>query len=100
MPIALPSLAAIDARQTQTRSDRLDRASRARRAHQGKRRRPGIGRHVVWSDEARRLDRRMAAGRAGRSYAWQVSGVGFDDAFRNALRGAAQVLSGDGQPDS
>ena len=29
-----------------------------------------------------------------------ASGVSFDDAFRNALRGAAQVLSGNGQPDS
>jgi hypothetical protein len=29
-----------------------------------------------------------------------VRGVSFDDAFRNALRGAAQVLSGNGQPDS
>ena len=37
---------------------------------------------------------------AGQIYAWRVSGVSFDDAFRNALRGAAQVLSGNGQPDS
>ena len=35
----------------------------------------------------------------GKSYAWRVRGVSFDDAFRNALRGAAQVLSGNGQPD-
>lgn len=32
--------------------------------------------------------------------AWRVSGVSFDDAFRNGMRGAAQVLSGNGQPDS
>ncbi|MBB6484231.1 DUF2066 domain-containing protein [Rhizobium lusitanum] len=29
---------------------------------------------------------------------WQVQGVGFDDAFRAALRGAAQILSGNGEP--
>lgn len=29
---------------------------------------------------------------------WQIRGVSFDDAFRNALRGAAQVLSGNGDP--
>jgi hypothetical protein len=34
-----------------------------------------------------------------RTYAWEIRGVGFDDAFRNAMRGAAQVLSGNGQPD-
>jgi hypothetical protein len=35
----------------------------------------------------------------GRTYAWEIRGVGFDDAFRNAMRGSAQVLSGNGQPD-
>lgn len=29
---------------------------------------------------------------------WQVRGVSFDDAFRNALKGAAQILSGNGKP--
>lgn len=31
---------------------------------------------------------------------WRVRGVNFDEAFRNGLRGAAQVLSGHGLPDS
>lgn len=35
----------------------------------------------------------------GRTYAWDIKGVSFDEAFRNAIRGAAQVLSGNGQPD-
>jgi len=35
----------------------------------------------------------------GTSFRWSVRGVSFDDAFRNAIRGAAQVLSGNGQPD-
>ena len=34
----------------------------------------------------------------GRTYDWQVRGVSFDEAFRVAMRGAAQVLSGNGQP--
>jgi uncharacterized protein len=29
---------------------------------------------------------------------WHVKGVSFDEAFRNAMRGAAQVLSGNGNP--
>ncbi|WP_054313202.1 DUF2066 domain-containing protein [Mesorhizobium sp. 1M-11] len=31
---------------------------------------------------------------------WQLRGFGFDDTFRNALRGAAQILSGNGQPEA
>jgi hypothetical protein len=34
----------------------------------------------------------------GETYDWQVRGVNFDEAFRVAMRGAAQVLSGNGQP--
>jgi hypothetical protein len=53
---------------------------------------------LLWSEEALgwvadwRLDAR------GASYHWQIRGVGFDDAFRNAMAGAAQILSGHGQP--
>jgi hypothetical protein len=36
---------------------------------------------------------------AGLAHEWHQRGVSFDDAFRNALRGAAQVLSGHGTPD-
>lgn len=31
-------------------------------------------------------------------YRWEVRGVNFDEAFRVAVRGAAQILSGNGQP--
>lgn len=37
---------------------------------------------------------------AGKEYRWQVRGVGFDDAFRNAMRGSAQIMSGNGQPEA
>lgn len=36
----------------------------------------------------------------GKEYRWQVRGVGFDDAFRNAMRGAAQIMSGNGEPEA
>jgi hypothetical protein len=54
---------------------------------------------LLWSEEALgwvatwRLDAR------GKSHHWQIRGVSFDDAFRNAMSGAAQILSGHGQPD-
>lgn len=35
---------------------------------------------------------------AGRPTRWGISGVGFDDAFRNGLNGAAQALSGNEGP--
>ncbi len=38
-------------------------------------------------------------GADGKTYEWRQAGVSFDDAFRNAVRGAAQVLSGHGQPE-
>jgi hypothetical protein len=34
----------------------------------------------------------------GRRHRWSVSGVNYDEAFRNAVRGAARVLSGNGEP--
>ncbi|HEX2116542.1 MAG TPA: DUF2066 domain-containing protein [Alphaproteobacteria bacterium] len=43
-------------------------------------------------------DWRLAA--KGRTYKWQVRGVNFDEAFRSAMRGAAQILSGNGAPGS
>jgi uncharacterized protein len=54
---------------------------------------------LLWSEEALgwiaswRLDAR------GKTYRWQIRGVSFDDAFRNAIAGAAQILSGHGQPN-
>lgn len=36
----------------------------------------------------------------GENHSWQLRGFGFDDTFRNALRGAAQILSGNGQPEA
>ena len=58
---------------------------------------PLLGR-LVWSDADLGwvADWRLAW--EGTDYNWQVRGVSFDEAFRVAMRGAAQVLSGNGQP--
>ena len=34
----------------------------------------------------------------GQIHHWQIQNVNFDDAFRSAMRGAAQILSGHGEP--
>lgn len=53
---------------------------------------------LIWSDAARGwvAEWRMASAR--KTFAWRIRGVSFDDAFRHAMRGAAQILSGNGQP--
>ncbi|MER9881828.1 MULTISPECIES: DUF2066 domain-containing protein [unclassified Mesorhizobium] len=54
---------------------------------------------IVWSDKELGwvADWRLAMN--GKAYKWQVRGVSFDEAFRVAMRGAAQILSGNGQPE-
>jgi hypothetical protein len=54
---------------------------------------------LVWSDKELGwiADWRLAMG--GKTYAWQVRGVSFDEAFRVAIGGAAQILSGNGRPE-
>jgi hypothetical protein len=53
---------------------------------------------MLWSEDALGwvADWRLAA--SGGTSRWQIRGVGFDDAFRNAIAGAAQALSGHGEP--
>jgi hypothetical protein len=52
---------------------------------------------LVWSEGALGwvADWRLAA--PGKTYRWQIRGVSFDEAFRAAMAGAAQILSGHGQ---
>jgi hypothetical protein len=54
---------------------------------------------LVWSETALGwvADWRMDG--QGKSYRWQIRGVSFDDAFRSAMSGAAQILSGNGGPN-
>ena len=69
--------------------DRLAKKAGAARALAGS---------IAWSDKELGwiADWRLAD--RGKTYRWQVRGVSFDEAFRVAMRGAAQILSGHGQP--
>jgi uncharacterized protein len=51
-----------------------------------------------WSDAALGwvVNWRLAVN--GRRHRWSVSGVNYDEAFRNAVRGTARLLSGKGEP--
>lgn len=58
---------------------------------------PLIG-HLAWSDDDLGWVVDWSLPYDGRSYRWQQRGINFDEAFRVGVRGAAQVLSGNGQP--
>ena len=51
-----------------------------------------------WSDAALGWVATWNLEASGRRYSWSVRGVNYDEAFRNAVRGAARVLSGNGKP--
>ena len=53
---------------------------------------------IVWNDKDLGWVADWRLDDAGTTYRWQVRGVSFDEAFRVAIRGAAQILSGNGQP--
>ena len=51
-----------------------------------------------WSDAALGWIATWSLEASGQRHHWSVSGVNYDEAFRNAVRGAARVLSGNGEP--
>jgi hypothetical protein len=53
---------------------------------------------LVWSPAALGWTGEWSLHHGGKTHRWQISGVSFDAAFRNAVRGTAQVMSGNGMP--
>jgi len=98
VPLMLPSQAALDQAglsfKTLPAADlsRLDAAAQAMGGD-----RALVGR-MAWSDEAMSWVADWRLRSADATYQWQVRSVTFDDGFRKALGGAAQILSGNGQP--
>lgn len=58
---------------------------------------PLIGK-LDWSDADHGWVASWHLSEGGREHSWTVRGVNFDEAFRVAVRGAAQILSGNGTP--
>jgi uncharacterized protein len=98
MPLALPSEAALAEAglglEAVAAADAASLETAARAVGGG----VALAGSLVWNDQALGwvADWRLAAN--GRTSGWRISGVSFDDAFRNGMRGAAQILSGHGQP--
>ena len=53
---------------------------------------------LVWDDKDLGWATQWRMAWHGRDYKWQFRGVTFDEAFRRGIGGAAQVLSGNGDP--
>jgi len=56
--------------------------------------------HLTWSDQDLGWINEWQLEFRGQPHRWQFRGVTFDEAFRRALGGAAQILSGNGEPGS
>ena len=54
---------------------------------------------LAWSEAALGWTAAWHMAARGKNHSWGVSGVSFDDAFRNAVDGALGILSGHGNPD-
>lgn len=53
---------------------------------------------LQWSDAAHGWVATWSLTASGRRHNWSVRGVNYDEAFRNAIRGAMRALSGNGKP--
>jgi uncharacterized protein len=98
LPVGLPSVATLQSNQIS-----LDTAAIAPRdrllkvAQLSDSELPLVG-DLQWSDAVLGWVAAWGIEARGRRYRWSVSGVNYDEAFRNAVRGAARVLSGNGEP--
>jgi hypothetical protein len=97
MPIALPDEAALAAaglsyaKLQALDPGRLDAAARAIGGDLA------LAGNLLWSEQALGWIAEWHLGARDRSHRWQIRGVSFDDAFRSAMSGAAQILSGHGE---
>jgi uncharacterized protein len=55
--------------------------------------------HLTWSDSDLGWVTEWRMDWQDRPHRWQLRGVTFDEAFRRGIGGAAQILSGNGEPD-
>jgi hypothetical protein len=98
MPVALPKLAQLESRgwTAKTLGDAsLSGLAAVARQNGGE---VALAGRMVFSEKALGWVVNWRLERNGKPYGWSVRGVNFDAAFRNALFGAAQVLSGHGAP--
>jgi uncharacterized protein len=98
LTVGLPSIATLQSNQVS-----LDTAAKiphdrlARITELSKSELPLVG-DLRWRDSALGWVAAWSLETHGRRYRWSISGINYDEAFRNAVRGAARLLSGNGKP--
>jgi hypothetical protein len=98
LTVNLPSVANLQVNQINIDTGEITPAGRLSRvAELSDSELPLVG-DLRWSDAALGwvVNWRLAVN--GRRHRWSISGVNYDEAFRNAVRGAARMLSGNGEP--
>lgn len=96
MPVVLPDAAALA--RSHITAEKLGPATLAPLAAEQNAEVVLIGR-LVWDDRQLGWATQWQMAWGGRVHRWQLRGVTFDEAFRRGIGGAAQVLSGNGDPD-
>jgi uncharacterized protein len=98
LPVILPSVATLQSNQIGIETAAItpgDRLLRVTELSNGEL--PLVG-DLRWSDAALGWIVTWRLEASGRRHRWSVRGVNYDEAFRNAVRGAARILSGNGEP--
>jgi hypothetical protein len=98
LPVILPSVATLQSNQIGIETAAItpgDRLLRVTELSNGEL--PLVG-DLRWSDAALGWIVTWSLEASGRRHRWSVRGVNYDEAFRNAVRGAARILSGNGEP--
>jgi hypothetical protein len=98
LPVGLPSATALQSNHMSPQPAAIvpnDRLLKVAKLSDGEL--PLVG-DLQWSDAALGWVAHWSIDARGRRYRWSVSGVNYDEAFREAVRGAARVLSGNGKP--
>src|SRR5262249_36680663 len=98
LKVKLPSVAILQSNQINIDTAEITPADRLMRiAESSNSELPLLG-DLRWSDAALGWVANWRLEVNGRRHRWSVSGINYDEAFRNAVRGAARVLSGNGEP--
>jgi len=98
LPVGLPSVTALQSNHISLEPPAIvtnDRLLKVAQLSDGEL--PLVG-DLQWSDAALGWVAAWSIEARARRYRWSTSGVNYDEAFRNAVRGAARVLSGSGEP--
>jgi uncharacterized protein len=90
IPITLPTGASLtDTDSTQTDFEKITEANGAEATLVGS---------IAWNSGMKGWQAKWQLTALGAAHQWGIDDVNFDDAFRNAMRGEAQILSGHGEP--